>query len=160
MNELAGALLAKIIEREEKVAIAESCTGGLLTAALTDVPGSSEAFDMGMISYSNDIKARYLGVSQDILDKEGAVSAPVASQMVIGIRLLADAELGISITGIAGPGGGSAEKPVGLVYIGSAYGERVIVGKYLFQGNRQEIRQQSVEAALQQAISMLDNEEA
>jgi len=160
MSALAERLLGIIIEREEKIATAESCTGGLLAAALTDVPGSSDAFDMGMISYSNDIKARYLGVNQEVLDTLGAVSAPVASQMAIGIRILATAQLGIGITGIAGPGGGSEEKPVGLIYIGTAYGEKVIVGKYLFQGSRGEIRQQSVEAALQQALSMLENEEA
>ena len=122
------------------LATAESCTGGMLGEVLTQVPGSSEYYLGGVISYSNDLKAGFLGVQQETLEKHGAVSKNTAMEMAKGIREKAKADLGISITGIAGPGGGSLEKPVGLVYIGLATQRGVEARKFQFHGSRDSIR--------------------
>ncbi|BBL79893.1 putative competence-damage inducible protein [Rubrobacter xylanophilus] len=107
-------------EREETLAVAESCTGGLLAKRLTDVPGSSEYFREGIVAYSNEAKERLLGVPREMLTGHGAVSEPVALRMAEGVRELSGADYGLSVTGIAGPGGGTEEKPVGLVWVGIA----------------------------------------
>lgn len=130
------------------LATAESCTGGMLGEILTQIPGSSEYYLGGVISYSNDLKAGFLGVQQETLEKHGAVSEETALEMARGVREQAKADLGVSITGIAGPGGGSPEKPVGLVYIGLATQQGVEARKFQFHGNRDSIRQLSVQAAL------------
>ncbi len=130
------------------LATAESCTGGMLGEVLTQVPGSSEYYLGGVISYSNDLKAGFLGVQCETLEKFGAVSEKTAMEMAVGIRDKAKADLGVSITGIAGPDGGSQEKPVGLVYIGLATRRGVEAHKFQFHGNRDSIRQLSVQAAL------------
>ena len=112
-------------QKGETIAVAESCTGGSLGAMLTDIEGSSAYFMGGVIAYSNEVKMKLLGVSEDVLTKEGAVSAIVAEQMATGVIKRLGTDWGIGITGIAGPGGGTDTKPVGLVYIGiaSAKGE-------------------------------------
>lgn len=130
------------------LATAESCTGGMLGEVLTQVPGSSEYYLGGVISYSNDLKAGFLGVQHETLEKFGAVSKTTAVEMAVGIREKAKADLGVSITGVAGPDGGSLEKPVGLVYIGLATQRGVEANKFQFHGNRDSIRQLSVQAAL------------
>jgi nicotinamide-nucleotide amidase len=108
-------------ERDETLAVAESCTGGLLASYITDVAGSSDYFDRGVVTYSNDAKQELLGVSREALDRHGAVSEPVAREMARGIRDTARTTWGAATTGIAGPGGGTEAKPVGTVYIGVAY---------------------------------------
>lgn len=130
------------------LATAESCTGGLLGSQLTQQPGSSEFYLGGVISYSNALKEGFLGVSSQTLEQYGAVSAETAQEMAAGIRERTHADLGISITGIAGPGGGSQEKPVGLVYIGLATSEGIKANKFQFHGGRDSIRQLTVQAAL------------
>lgn len=130
------------------IATAESCTGGMLGAILSQEPGSSEFFLGGVVSYSNTLKEKFLGVNPETLDDYGAVSAETAREMAVGIRNSANSDLGVSITGIAGPGGGSKEKPVGLVYIGLASPEGVEASKFQFHGGRDSIRQLSVQAAL------------
>ncbi|MGE0102477.1 MAG: competence/damage-inducible protein A [Blastocatellales bacterium] len=130
------------------LATAESCTGGLLAGRITDVPGSSEYFIEGVVTYSNEAKIRMLGVPTDLIERHGAVSQEVARAMADGVRSLAGTTFGIGITGIAGPGGGSEEKPVGLVYIALADDNDAIVRKFVFPGDRQFIRQLSVNAAL------------
>lgn len=130
------------------LATAESCTGGLLAGRITDVPGSSEYFIEGVVTYSNEAKIRMLGVPTDLIERHGAVSEEVARAMADGVRSLAGTTFGIGITGIAGPGGGSEEKPVGLVYIALADDNDAIVRKFVFPGDRQFIRQLSVNAAL------------
>lgn len=134
--------------RGYSLATAESCTGGLLAGRITEVAGSSEYFLEGVVTYSNEAKMRMLGVPSAMLEEHGAVSEPVACAMATGVRRLAGSTFGIGITGIAGPGGGSEEKPVGLVYIALADEDAVTARKFLFPGDRQFIRTLSVNAAL------------
>lgn len=121
------AVIEKLKEKHMKVATAESCTGGLIAKRITDVPGASEVFDCGIISYANEIKHRVLGVSEDDLNKYGAVSEPVARQMARGALKVSGADIAVSVTGIAGPDSDSTNKPVGLVYIGLADRDNVWV---------------------------------
>lgn len=131
------------------LATAESCTGGGIGAALTAVPGASKVFVGGVISYTNDIKHRVLGVDQAVLDKYGAVSSPVAGAMASGVRNLMKCDVAVSVTGLAGPGGDDFGNPVGTVCIGYADKRQTLAKKYRFYGDRDEIRQQAVKAALE-----------
>lgn len=148
-----------LIERGLTLAVAESCTGGLLGHRITLVSGSSAYFLGGVIAYSNEIKTRVLGISYEILRKDGAVSDTVARLMAMSVRGRFNADLGIGITGIAGPAGGSEEKPVGLVYVGLADGRRVRVCRCDF-GKRQRasIKEKSSESALEMLKSFLRKE--
>jgi nicotinamide-nucleotide amidase len=146
LDRVVGRLL---IERGLTIATAESCTAGLLAAALTEMPGSSAYLMAGAVTYSNEAKERTLGVPAAAIEQFGAVSAETAEAMARGIRRVYETDLGISVTGIAGPGGGSAEKPVGLVYFGLASGNAVTTERRLFHGSRSDIRRRSVTAALQ-----------
>jgi nicotinamide-nucleotide amidase len=131
------------------VATAESCTGGLLAHLLTNISGSSSYFDRGVITYSNTAKIELLGVPADFLEQYGAVSEQTAKAMATGIRKRASVDIGISTTGIAGPTGGTKEKPVGLVYIGLATRETVIVKRFLFSGDRLTNKESTCDAALE-----------
>ncbi|MEG1997905.1 MAG: CinA family protein [Clostridiales bacterium] len=141
-------VVQKLIEKNLQVATAESCTGGMLSAAITDAPGSSQIFGCGVVSYSNQIKEQLLGVDGVVLAEYGAVSAQVAKAMAQGLQSLSGADICVAITGIAGPAGGSVEKPVGLVYIGVADRRGVNVYEQHFSGNRQKIRKMTVARAL------------
>ena len=141
-------IVTALIEHKITIATAESCTGGKIAAAITDVPGASEIFGYGMVTYSNDAKIKILGVKEETLAAYGAVSSETAYEMAAGLKRVSGADVAVSVTGIAGPGGGSPEKPVGLVYMGIAYGNDVFVKKNLFQGERDEVRLQTVETAL------------
>ncbi|MGE0132630.1 MAG: competence/damage-inducible protein A [Blastocatellales bacterium] len=145
LEEVVGELLKL---RGYTLATAESCTGGLLAGRITDVPGSSEYFLEGVVSYSNEAKTDLLGVPKKLIKEHGAVSQQVAEAMAAGIRKRAGSTFGIGITGVAGPGGGSEEKPVGLVYIALADDTQSIARKFIFPGDRQFIRTLSVNAAL------------
>ena len=145
-----------------KLALAESCTGGLVCATLTELPGSSDWFERGYITYSNQAKIECLGVSEELLRTFGAVSEPVAKAMAQGAQINAGVELAVSITGIAGPSGGTKDKPVGTVCFGwairNAAGENVTTCQTkLFIGYRQSIRQQATEHALAGLIQLLNN---
>lgn len=146
---LEAAVVQLLRERGRTVACAESCTGGGLGARLTSVPGSSAAFQGGVISYSNEAKTALLGVPRDLLETHGAVSAPVAEAMARGARERLGADYALSITGVAGPDGGTSEKPVGLVYIGVATPERVFATENHFIGIREDVRRRSTQVALQ-----------
>lgn len=149
-------LVALLKEKKALVATAESCTGGLVAASLVSVAGASEVFHAGFVTYANEAKEKLVGVSHETLEKYGAVSGQTAKEMAEGAAREGEAETSIVTTGIAGPGGGSAEKPVGLVYIGcSAFGE-VLVKKYQFSGNREEIRQAAALAGVRQLKEMLE----
>jgi nicotinamide-nucleotide amidase len=145
MESVVGKLLR---QRNRKVAVAESCTGGLLAERITNIPGSSAYFDYGLVTYSNEAKITQLNVPEKLLDLHGAVSEPVARAMAEKIRTLAKADYGLSITGIAGPDGGTKEKPVGLVYVGLSDQTEAIVKEYRFIGSRARIRFSSTHAAL------------
>jgi nicotinamide-nucleotide amidase len=147
-TDLAGVVLQRCRERALHIATAESCTGGLLGARLTAIPGSSDVFEGGIIAYSNRVKAQLLGVPQEMLREHGAVSEPVAASMAAGARTRLGAEIGVGITGIAGPGGGSPEKPVGTVWIAVRMRETTRTLGRVFVGDREEIRQRSAQAAL------------
>ena len=127
---------------------AESCTGGGIGAALTAVPGSSEVYKGGIISYTNWVKHNLLNVNQELLDRLGAVSAPVAEAMAGGARKVLDADVAVSVTGLAGPGGDEFGNPVGLVFIGYSDAEKTHSQKILFSGDREQIRQCAIQAAL------------
>ncbi len=131
------------------LAVAESCTGGGIGAALTAVPGASKVFMGGVISYTNDIKNRVLGVDNAVLDKYGAVSSPVAGAMASGVRNLMKCDVAVSVTGLAGPGGDDFGNPVGTVCIGYADRHQTLAKKYRFYGDRDDIRLQAVRAALE-----------
>ena len=132
-------------------ATAESCTGGGVGAAITAVPGSSAVFLGGVVSYANEVKRDVLGVPQDVLDRFGAVSAECAARMAAGARELLKADVAVSVTGIAGPDGGSAEKPIGLAWFGLATKDSVRTEKAIFGGGRAEVRA----AAATHALGML-----
>ncbi|MCU0513754.1 MAG: nicotinamide-nucleotide amidohydrolase family protein [Anaerolineae bacterium] len=139
---------AALLARGWQVAAAESCTGGLLLSTLTDVPGSSAYVAGGVVCYSNASKEQVVGVPAEVLHTHGAVSAATASALAEGIRRLLHTPLGIGITGIAGPGGGTPDKPVGLVYIGLAGDHGVTVARHVWPGDRHANKQHSVHAAL------------
>lgn len=130
------------------LALAESCTGGMIAARITAVPGCSSYFRLGVVAYHNDAKQRLLAVPGSLLAEHGAVSEPVARAMAEGVRAAADADLALSVTGVAGPDGGTADKPVGTVFIALADRQGVTVQRYLFRGDRGTIRQQVTEQAL------------
>lgn len=142
---------SEVIERlcGMTLATAESCTGGGIGAALTAVPGSSAVYKGGVISYTNEIKTALLGVSVETLEKYGAVSSQVASEMASGARKLLDSDIAVSVTGLAGPGGDSFGNPVGTVYIGYEDAQCSITNRYMFTGDRGEVRLQAIEAALE-----------
>ena len=149
---LAEQLQGICLGRGLTVALAESCTGGLVAATITDVAGSSGYFLGGVVSYSNDAKASLLDVPQATLDAHGAVSAQVAKAMAAGARARFGASLAASITGVAGPDGGSEEKPVGLTYVGLATPAGVDVRRFQFEGDRAGNREAAARAALEWLI--------
>ena len=141
-------LVALLKSRGLTCATAESCTGGGVGYAITSVAGSSDVFAGGVISYSNEVKRRVLGVSEETLRTVGAVSSETAGQMADGVRRLLGTDLAVSLTGIAGPGGGSAEKPVGLVWFGLSTSSGTRTERAIFQGNRARVREQAILHAL------------
>lgn len=130
------------------LATAESCTGGGIGAALTAVPGSSAVYKGGIISYCNEVKHRLLGVDDEILSTLGAVSGPVAEQMAQGARRVLDADIAVSVTGLAGPGGDESGNPVGTVFIGYSDEKGSFFREYHFPGDRELVRRRAIEAAL------------
>jgi len=159
MNNL-NTLHQLLIEKHTTVAVAESCTGGLLGAALTTLSGSSAYFLGGIQSYSNKAKETLLGVNPDDLEKFGAVSGEVAKQMAQGALARLGADVALSVTGIAGPNGGTDEKPVGLTWIGIADKDGVQASQFIWEGDREENRRLSVEAALDMLLDWLQNQAA
>ena len=145
LEEVVGKLL---VEKGLTVALAESCTGGLIAERLTSVPGSSRYLLGGIVAYSNAVKEKILGVSSKLLEQYGAVSEQTALAMAKGVREIIGADLGLSVTGIAGPDGGSPEKPVGLVYIGLTDGTVNLCSKFNFAGRRESVRLSTSNMAL------------
>ena len=146
--DLAALVLNQLRERGDRLAVAESCTGGMLGERITAVPGSSAAFVGGVIAYENQVKVRELGVPESMLEEHGAVSEPTVRAMAEGVMAKFGVQAGIAITGVAGPDGGTAEKPVGTVWLAATLGREVRTSRRLFFGGRQEIRQRSAQAGL------------
>ena len=142
-------LVKALLENGIKIATAESCTGGMIASRITSVAGASGCFDCGVVTYSNEQKQRLLGVKEETLFQFGAVSEETALQMCEGVRLLANADIGISVTGIAGPDGGTADKPVGTVWIGVSCEKVHRAFRFLFSGDRNQVRLQTTIAALE-----------
>jgi nicotinamide-nucleotide amidase len=152
----AARLLSALQARNLTLATAESCTGGLIAATLTAIPGSSATVLAGYVTYSNEAKTRLVGVPEAMLAAHGAVSEPVARQMAEGALADAGADIAVSCTGIAGPSGGSATKPVGLVFIGATRrGKESVVERHVFPGDRSAVRAATVDAALALVARMM-----
>jgi PncC family amidohydrolase len=148
-----------LTQKGEMITTAESCTGGMLAAALVNVAGVSGIFKEGYITYANESKQKLLGVKKETLDLYGAVSEQTAAEMARGAALSAQASVSLATTGIAGPDGGTEEKPVGLVYIGCCVHGRIKVLKNRFQGDRRSVREQTVQQALRFLLACLSEEE-
>lgn len=151
-------IVARLLSQFNKtIAVAESCTGGLMAHKLTNIPGISQFFERGIVSYSNRSKEELLKVNLDTIKKYGAVSEETAKEMAQGIRISSGTDIGVSITGIAGPGGGTSEKPVGLVYIGYSDSNICYAEKHIFNGERTDIKERSVNSAFHLARKMLQS---
>lgn len=151
-------VVKKLLQRGYTVTTAESCTGGLLAGRLLNVSGASEVYNEGHITYANAAKEKILGVKHETLEQFGAVSKETAEEMACGAAKAACANVALSTTGIAGPGGGTPEKPVGLIYIGCCIEENVRVKELRLHGTREQNRSDTVEAALQLLHEMLQKE--
>ena len=154
-SDLTKTLAQMLLSRNWTVSLAESCTGGLVCATLTELAGSSEWFERGYITYSNEAKTECLDVPAELIESHGAVSEPVAKAMAEGARINSGSNVAISITGVAGPSGGSAEKPVGTVCFGWSTENQALTKTMKFMGDRQMIRQQATEFALAELIALL-----
>ena len=149
MKNLANKLVKKLIQKKLRISFAESCTGGMLSSAITSVSGSSKIFDLGFVTYSNKAKINILKVPKRIIVKHGAVSQECCLSMVKNLSKISKANISVSITGIAGPNGGTKFKPVGLVYIGIKKGNKIIIKENLFKNkNRISIQKATVSTSL------------
>jgi nicotinamide-nucleotide amidase len=157
-TDLASQLGDALQRQRAQVTTAESCTGGGIAEAITRVAGSSAWFEAGFVTYSNAQKTRMLSVPQDLFSEVGAVSRQVVEAMVCGAQLAGGARYGVAVSGIAGPGGGSPEKPVGTVWLAWADGAQVTARRFHFDGDRQAVREQSIEAALVGLIRLVAGE--
>jgi nicotinamide-nucleotide amidase len=156
LDVLSNALGERLKVDRLRVVVAESCTGGWLAKVVTDIPGSSDWLDRGFVVYSNAAKREMLGVDADLLARDGAVSESVARAMAAGALVRSDAQVAVAITGIAGPGGGSEDKPVGTVWFAWALGaEQISAQRVQFAGDREEVRHQSVRVALERLLELL-----
>ena len=142
-------LIRILTKKKLKISFAESCTGGLLASTVTSISGASKIFNLGLVTYSNQAKIKILKINKNIIKKYGAVSHQCCMAMVYNLSKISKAHINISITGIAGPKGGSKQKPVGLVYIGVKKGNKIRINKFLFKGkNRSSIQKATVKKAL------------
>ena len=149
-------IIKKLIKNKIKISLAESCTGGMLASTITSIEGSSKIFSLGLVTYSNQSKVKFLKVNKNILKNYGAVSSQCCKAMAEGLSKISNAQLNISITGIAGPKGGTKSKPVGLVYIGIKKGKKTLINKELFKSkNRISIQKATVKKALDLVNSLI-----
>jgi len=135
--------------RNKTISFAESCTGGRIASAFTSISGASAVLNGSCVTYSNEIKSKWLGVSEKTLIKHGAVSRKCVDEMLIGISKLANADYAIAVSGIAGPTGGTADKPIGTVYIGILTQANIIIERHLFNGDRESVQEQATETAIE-----------
>jgi nicotinamide-nucleotide amidase len=156
--ELITDLAVSLMDAKQKVCTAESCTGGLIAKSFTDLAGSSAWFERGFVTYSNESKAEMLGVSESVIEQYGAVSESVATAMAVGALSHSHADYSIAVTGVAGPGGGSDEKPVGTVWIGVASKTQTRTQKFLFGGDRETIRLMTMQSAIEQVFTLVNTQ--
>lgn len=156
MKELSNKILKLALAKKIKIAVAESCTGGIVASSITSIAGSSDVFDRGFITYSYESKTELLGVPANVITEKGAVSKEVAEFMAIGALKNSHAQLSVAITGIAGPTGGTESKPVGLVHFASSYNGNVIHKEKIFSGDRDKIREEASKFALQMLIDRIE----
>ena len=155
MKELSKKVINLLRKKKLKISFAESCTGGMLASSITAIRGSSKIFTLGLITYSNQSKINILKVRRNIIIKHGAVSYETCLSMVKNLSLISKTHVSVSITGVAGPGGGTKSKPVGLVYIGVKKGKKILIKKYLFKSKkRKTIQSSSVNKALNLVLSI------
>ena len=154
MRKLSQKVVKSLNKKNLKISIVESCTGGMLASSITSISGSSKVFSLGLVTYSNQAKIQFLKVPKKILLKHGAVSYETCKSMVKNLSLLSKTNISISITGVAGPKGGTKEKPVGLVYIGIKKGKKILIKKNLFKKKkRTSIQKETVKVALSLILS-------
>ena len=156
-DSLPSVVIGRLRKQGRTLAVAESCTGGMLAELLTDIPGSSEAFVGGVVAYANQVKERLLGVDANTLAQDGAVSEATAKEMAEGVRRALGSDFGVGITGIAGPGGGTEEKPVGLVYVAVADNRETRVYRLQLRGSRAQIRARSCKQACWRLLQLIDD---
>ena len=155
MKELSKKVINLLRKKKLKISFAESCTGGMLASSITAIRGSSKIFTLGLITYSNQSKINILKVRRNIIIKYGAVSYETCLSMVKNLSLISKTHISVSITGVAGPGGGTKSKPVGLVYIGVKKGKKILIKKYLFKSKKRKVIQRSsVNKALNLVLSI------
>ena len=155
MKELSKKVFNLLKKKKLKISFAESCTGGMLASSITAIRGSSKIFTLGLITYSNQSKINILKVERNIIVKHGAVSYETCLSMVKNLSLISKTHVSVSITGVAGPGGGTKSKPVGLVYIGVKKGKKILIKKYLFKSKKRKVIQRSsVNKALNLVLSI------
>ena len=156
MFNISSKLVKKLKRKKLKVSFAESCSGGMLANKITSISGASKVFNLGLITYSNQAKIKILKINKTLIKKYGAVSPECCKAMVIKLSKLSNANINVSITGIAGPGGGTIKKPVGLVYIGIKIGNKIVINKYLFKlKNRILIQKATVKKAIKTIYSLI-----
>lgn len=157
MNDLAYKAYQMLLENGYKISAAESCTGGLFSKLITDIPGSSSVLDVSIVTYANEAKMKFLGVSEESIKSYGVVSEAVAKEMAEGVRKLMNADVGVGITGIAGPDGGSPEKPVGTVWTAICLNGRTYAERLSLKGDREGIREAACGAVFEKLISLLSS---
>ena len=151
------AIAQRLLARHEWLATAESCTGGLVAKCLTDLAGSSQWFERGLVTYSNRAKTELLGVPAALLNQHGAVSGEVAEAMALGLQARAPVQWTLAVTGVAGPGGGTPEKPVGTVWAAFANQGKTEIRRYNFSGDREQVREQTAQAVLMRLLEKLND---
>jgi nicotinamide-nucleotide amidase len=149
-------LAALLLEKRQKVCTAESCSGGLIAKTFTDLAGSSDWFDRGFVTYSNAAKSEMLGVPPSVIEDYGAVSEAVANAMASGALRHSDADFAVAVTGVAGPGGGGEEKPVGTVWIAVASAEQLVSKRHQFDGDRQAVREATLQASITALLDLVE----
>ena len=155
MKKLSKKIVSLLTKKNMNISFAESCTGGLLASSITSISGSSKVFTLGLVTYSNNAKINILKVPKNIISRHGAVSYQTCMHMVKNLNKISKTNISVSITGVAGPHGGTKKKPVGLVYIGLKKGNKLVVKKYFFKNkNRQQIQRATVSKALNLVLSI------
>ena len=157
INKQSEILLYKCLEKKLTVTTAESCTGGMIASSIVSISGSSTIFKSSVVTYSNEMKSKILNIPLTLINENGAVSKVIAYTMAYNVLDLMNSDISIAVTGIAGPGGGSKNKPVGLVYIGIGTKQNIVTKRYLFKGNRLKIRQETTLEALKLSNKIIEN---